>query len=273
MTASTTSSTIKATVDLHCHILPAWDDGPRTLEDALTMVRQAAEAGIDTIFATPHVGRAFRGVEHPAASIAQGVAKLQQEIDAAEIPVKILPGAEILLGAVDLLAESTIAPEWTYGGQGRYILVESAYAIWPDYGNHLVHELLRRGVTPIIAHPERYLNVQKNSEILGPALRQGAVLQVTAENLAGRGPKALQQCALRLLDEGKVHVVASDSHTPDVFMPQLTAELICERVGPGRARQILETNPQALVRNEYFPHQAELERPRQNLLGRLLRRN
>lgn len=267
--------TLKAPVDIHCHILPAWDDGPKTLELSLEMVRRAGEAGVEYIFATPHVGRAFKGVEHPAHTIPQGVEALQQAIDEQGINVKIVPGAEVMLGSVDILKEPALKPEWTYSGKGKYILVESPFGAWPDFGNNLLYEISRRGAIPIIAHPERYANVQKNREILSAAIGQGALLQITADSLLGnQAPKPMQQCALALLEAGWAHFVASDSHSSTAALPASTAELLIERVGEARARQILETNPLAVLNGKPLPMQHTPEKRKQGFMARVLgRRN
>ncbi|RYG74577.1 tyrosine protein phosphatase [bacterium] len=251
--------------------MPAWDDGPKTLEGVLAMLERARTAGIETIVATPHVGRAFKGVEHPAESIAEGVEKLQAELDARGIAIKVLPGAEILLGSVDLLGEKGVLPHWTVGNEGKYALVESPYRSWPDFGNNLLYELMLRGVRPIIAHPERYVDVQKDLSKMETPVSQGALLQITAGSILGQHGKEMQVCAQRLLDAGWVHVIASDAHNPDHPWPGETIDAVVKRVGEPRARQIFEDNPRAILAGKAIPTQiapAKAEGGR-SLLGRL----
>lgn len=267
---SSPSSSIRAAYDLHCHILPGWDDGAKTLEDTLAMLTRAQLAGIETVTATPHVGRAFKGVEHPASEIPAGVEKLQSELDARGIRVTIVTGAEILLGSVDILGEAGILPVWTYGGLGKYALIESPYRAWPEFGNSMVSQIKLRGVTPIIAHPERYMDVQKDIGRMESAVSQGAVLQITAGSILGQTERALQKCCLALLDAGLAHLVSSDAHNPGHAWPGEAIEAVVRRVGEPRARQIFENNPLAVLGGAPFPGQIPPEKPSGGgLLGRL----
>ena len=262
---------IRAAFDLHCHILPAWDDGPKTLETTLLMVQRALESGIQIIAATPHVGRAFKGVEHPASSIAGAAAKLQTELDARHLSVQIVPGAEILLGSVDLLRAGGPLPEWTLAGAGKYALVESPFGSWPDFGNNLLYELMVRGVRPIIAHPERYRDVQKDIAKIERAVSQGALLQITAGSVLGQTTKEMHLCALKLLDAGWVHLVASDAHNATHAWPGETISAVEKRVGAPRARQIYEANPRAILDGQPVPAQLPIRKAASpSFLSRLL---
>ena len=255
------SPTITAAYDLHCHVLPDWDDGPAELEISLQMAERAAESGIRYLCATPHVGRAFAGKSRRSVDIPGGVAELQKTFDERGIPVTLVAGAELLLGAVDFEGVGPVKGEWTYGTQGKFALVESPIAIWPDYGNHLLHTLQLRGVTPVIAHPERYINVQNDVTVLDTAVAQGALLQITAASLLGRKGRPLQNCCFRLLDAGMVHVLASDAHGPEEIFPGEAVELVIERVGESRARQIFVDNPAAVINGTFVPSPAEVVLP------------
>ncbi|HEX9997427.1 MAG TPA: CpsB/CapC family capsule biosynthesis tyrosine phosphatase [Abditibacterium sp.] len=272
---SPSTSPIRAAFDLHCHILPAWDDGPKSVEQVLRMIERARKSGIETIVATPHVGRAFKGVEHSATSIPEGVKRLQEELDAREIKIKIVPGAEILLGSVDLLSNKGVLPEWTVGNAGKYVLVESPYRSWPDFGNNLLYELMLRGVRPIIAHPERYVDVQKDISKIEGAVSQGALLQITAGSVLGQTGKEMSNCSARLLDAGWVHLVASDAHNSEHAWPGETIQEIQKKVGEARARQIFEDNPRAILAGNPIPVPVPLEKKEKSgfFLSRLLRGN
>lgn len=238
---------IVAEFDLHCHVLPNWDDGPKTLEDSLALVERAASCGTKIIFATPHVGRNFGGIKHPSASIAPAVEALQKEIDARGLGVQILPGAEILMGSVDITGTSELKDTWTYGNAGHYLLIESPMRAWPPFGNHIIQEVFRHGVTPILAHPERYVDVQRKIETLQPMLAQGALVQITAGALVGDAGKDSMRCAYQLLEAGVVHIIASDAHTASHQMPGEVVDLVIERIGEARARQIFVDNPRAVA--------------------------
>jgi protein-tyrosine phosphatase len=188
------------------------------------------------------------------------VAQLQSELDARGIPIRIVPGAEILLGSVDILGDAGILAPWTYAGLGKYALIESPYRAWPEFGNSMAYQIKMRGVTPVIAHPERYIDVQKDIGRMESAVSQGAVLQVTAGSILGQTEKAMQKCALALLDAGLAHLVSSDAHNPSHAWPGETVEAVIKRVGENRARQIFENNPRAVLEGATFPAQVPPEK-------------
>jgi len=258
---SVLSPPITAAYDLHCHVLPDWDDGPAELEISLQMAERAAEAGIRFLCATPHVGRKFAGKSRRSVDIPGGVLALQKEFDARGIPVTLVAGAELLLGAVDVEGVGPVKKEWTYGNLGSFALVESPMAIWPAYGNDLLYTLRLRGVTPVIAHPERYINVQNDYNILRTAVSQGALLQITAASLLGKNGRPMQNACFKLLDAGMAHIVASDAHGPDEIFPGEAVDTVVERVGENLARQIFLDNPAAVVTGGLVPTPAEVVLP------------
>lgn len=241
-------------VDLHCHLLPAWDDGARDLNESLEMARHAAADGVRTIVTTPHVGRAFGSrVERPAAEIAAAIPILQEQIDAAGIAIEVVAGAEVTLESLLESFEAAKPVHWpalTVGGQNRYILLESAYGQWPLYADRVLYQVALSGLTPIIAHPERLPEVQQNVHVLDEALHSGAVLQLTARALLGRDGPRVQACCRRLLQIAPSVILASDAHSSQSVWPGAAAETLVSWVGESAARHILSKNPQQILAGE-----------------------
>ena len=239
-------------VDLHCHILPDWDDGPDTLDDALAMAQRAADAGMKIVFATPHVGRDFRRrkQKRPARVIAEGVASLQNAIDERGIALQVLPGAEILLGSVDVQERLPDELELTYGHKGKFALIESPFPTWPPFGWQVVQTMSSHGVTPVIAHPERYLDVQKDPKIMEQIINAGGVIQITADAILGASTKPMRDCCFRLLRDGQVSLVASDAHSIKNHLPLDCVSKVIEIVGEDAARTIFVDNPRRLLAGE-----------------------
>ena len=236
-------------IDLHCHILPDWDDGPNTLDEALAMCERAANAGMKIIAATPHVGRDFRRrkQKRPAETIAQGVADLQRELDARGIAIQILPGAEILLGAVDVTALLPDETALTYGHRGQFALIESPHATWPPFGLQTVQSLVGKGITPVIAHPERYGDVQGDAKIMEQIGRAGGVMQLTADSILGNNGKPMRDCCHRMLRAGEVSLIASDAHSLSHALPRECRDKVIGMIGERAARTIFVENPRRLV--------------------------
>lgn len=251
-----TNQALCAYADLHCHILPAWDDGARTLEVSLSMARRAADSGLQKVVVTPHVGRVFAYRDEPdAANIALATQELQKALDENGIALELVAGAEILLDDPTIIERITSEPHLTFGGRRKYCLVEAPGRSWPPHAERLIVEMARHGITAIIAHPERLADVQRADDVRESALRgvlaQGALLQVTARCLKSRDDAAQSRCTRRLLEAGVVSLLASDAHNDSAVLPGEVAGELCDIVGEAAARTILQENPQRVLAGEF----------------------
>lgn len=237
-------------VDIHCHLLPDWDDGPRNLDEALAIARSAAEAGLQAIVATPHVDREMISrPDRPAHEIPAAAQRLQHEIEAAGIGLRVLPGAEVTLspGLPSRLADE---PWLCVGGLGRHVLLElPPGAPWTGDVDEVLFQIALRGVTPILAHPERYQDMQRDASLAQRVAGRGVLLQVTAHALAhDQGPAG--QAAKCIVKAGLASFVASDTHTPG---PNALSELaqasrtVASLLSEEGARRILVENPRLLL--------------------------
>lgn len=240
-------------VDLHCHILPNWDDGPRTVEGSLQLAAKAAASGITHILVTPHVGRSFgKRPEPESRAIAASTVELQRRIDEAGISVQLVPAAELTMSSVDFVSRIVAEPWLTFGGVKRYALMESPLHYWPEWADQILFELSMHSITPLIAHPERYQDVQKDISGMQQVVGRGALLQITARSLVSSDRK-IRDCCRRLLEAGLVAVVASDSHSAKHIMPNEVKGEICAVVGNVGARQLLSDNPRTIFMGNELP--------------------
>jgi protein-tyrosine phosphatase len=199
-------------IDLHTHILFGIDDGSRTPGDALEMARAALADGTRVVAATPHVRE-----DWPTAPdvMEARVADLRHALAETRIPLQVLTGGEIDLHRLDLLSAEELQ-RFGLGGNPDYLLVEFPYYGWPLGLTNRVLALRERGITAVLAHPERNGEVQGNPERLRPLVDNGILCQVTAASLDGRIGRRSRACGLTLVETGLAHLVASDAHTPDV---------------------------------------------------------
>ncbi|HEY8261690.1 MAG TPA: CpsB/CapC family capsule biosynthesis tyrosine phosphatase, partial [Methylosinus sp.] len=138
-------------IDLHCHILPGLDDGAASLDESLAMARMAAEDGVGVIACTPHI---TPGVyDHHGATIRARVADLQAALDAADIPLSLVIGADahIAPGFVDGLRSGAIPSL----NDTRYVLVEPPHHAMPPMIEGFFVQLCAAGYVPVLTHPER----------------------------------------------------------------------------------------------------------------------
>jgi protein-tyrosine phosphatase len=223
-------------------VLPGLDDGAADLDEALTICRAAAADGIEAIAGTPHVRDDYRTT---ADDMEAAVARLRL---AADDVIKVLPGGELALEELGRPAEELA--RFGLGGNPRYLLVETPYFGWPlDFGS-VLNVLIARGFTPVLAHPERNSDVQIRPELISPLVELGALVQVTASSLDGRGGRRTRACTFTLLERHCVHLIASDAHTPAIRAVGMSAA--AHAVG-ALGRWLTSDMPRAIVEDAPLP--------------------
>ncbi len=234
-------------IDLHCHLLPGIDDGAPDLATSLAMARLAVADGITTIACTPHI---YPGLyENTAAGIRVAIRALQARLDQAGIALRLVDGADIHL-APDLLA-GLRADRLPTLNRTRYLLLEPPHHVAPPRFEEQVFNLLANGYVPLITHPERLTWIEDNYPIFLRLARAGAWLQLTAGSLTGRFGRRPKYWSQRLIDEGPVHVIASDAHSVQRRPPLLAeAQLVAARqVGDAEAWAMVRDRPQGVLAN------------------------
>lgn len=198
-------------IDLHCHVLPGLDDGPRDLADAVAMGRQAAAAGITHVCATPHIRH-----DHDVKiyELPDHRALLADALAADGCPVHLLPGGEVAETIVEHLTDDELHAV-SLGAAGHWVLLEPAPGPLTDGLDATVRRLEQRGFRSLIAHPERHLSADLIDRLV-TLVADGALVQVTAATLAEH-PASI---GMRMLAEaGVVHVLGSDSHSAAAGRP------------------------------------------------------
>jgi protein-tyrosine phosphatase len=196
-------------IDIHAHILPGLDDGPKTMDESLEMCRIAHKEGVHTIVATPHT---LDGLYvNDKATIRNGVDALNAALAGEAIPIRILPGAEV--HACIELADLYERGEIQTLNDSSYILVEFPNFGIPDGFDEVFFRLKMRGARIIIAHPERNMAILRNPELLAEYISQGALAQLTTGSLTGRFGSKVGKFAQHLLRHRLAHVLSSDAHS------------------------------------------------------------
>ena len=227
-------------LDLHCHILPGLDDGAERLEVSLSMAAMAADSGVTHIFATPHCNTRDTRKNLRTPALIDAYTALQDALDRAGIPVKILSGAEVL--ARGRFAEHLRAGDFMTLNGSRYLLVEFYFDEDPAYMERCMSAVEAEGLIPVVAHPERYFCVQRAPELAQLWAERGRILQLNKGSLLGELGEDAFTAASLLLRRGAVSVIASDAHhflrrSPDM------GELL-----PLLARRFPEVDPDLLLR-------------------------
>lgn len=230
--------------DVHAHVLPAMDDGPQSVEDALATLATLVAEGITDIVATPHFGEPYPVVA--ATEVQERVLALQRVARTAGIPVRLYAGHEVRL---DARAEHALAhAEAATINDGPYVLVELSGQALPRALVAYIRRMRTVGFVPILAQPERCAEVQRAADALVPAVEAGALVQITAASLAGADGPATRATAAELVRRNLAHVFGTAIHSPG--RPPRFAEGLAfaeTLVGPQRVWEMVAAVPHALV--------------------------
>jgi protein-tyrosine phosphatase len=233
-------------IDLHFHCLPFIDDGPKSWDDAVALCRLAAEEGVTTIVATPHVLR-DPWINDDPRERDELLLKLNDLVGGSPA---ILPGCELYFTTelADLVEEGPAGP-LTLLNRGDHVLVEFPALSVPRSAEHIFHELELMGVTPVIAHPERNLELAGNPFRLADLIDRGAKAQVTAASLLGDFGPSAYDAAIDFHQRGLITIIASDSHNTTKRPPRMkeSYDWVAANWGPAEARRLFVDNPSRII--------------------------
>jgi protein-tyrosine phosphatase len=236
-------------IDLHCHMLPGIDDGARDLETALAMARIAVEDGIEVTACTPHI---YPGLyENATDNISPAVDAFRSAVEEAGIQLQLTFGADIQI-VPELLIGLRRGTHPTLHGS-RYFLFEPPHHTVPVRFADTLFDTLAAGYIPIITHPERLTWLDdEHYDWFVDAAADGAWIQLTAGALTGDFGRRAQYWSERMLDDGIVHILATDAHDPDHRPPILSAgrDAAGQWVGPEEAQRLVDDRPRAVLADE-----------------------
>lgn len=236
-------------VDIHCHILHGLDDGPKTFDDSVQMAEMAIADGVTHVIATPHSNAEY--AFHPEL-IRERRDALQARVEGR---LQIATGCDFHLSYENLQDVQKNPAKYTLN-QKNYLLVEFAdFAIPPNIDDTL-HMLQLLGLQPIITHPERNGLIRHQPDKLWRWLRQGCLVQVTAQSLLGRFGGGTAKVLMEWLDKERIHFVASDAHSLQGRPLKLREayQLVAKRRGEDIAQSLFYANPLAAFKGEPLPY-------------------
>lgn len=201
-----------AVADLHSHLVPAVDDGARSIDDALEGIGRMVAAGVGRIVTTPHLdaslGRDARRFGARMEQVDEAFARLREAVADAHPEVRLDRGHEVMLDdPFPDLSDARLRLAGT-----RFVLVEWPRLRIPPSTPEVVARIRSQGWIPLIAHPERYASILRDFQVVGAWRNAGACLQMNHGSLLGRYGDTVQDAAFRLLEGGWVDVLSSDFH-------------------------------------------------------------
>lgn len=234
-------------VDLHCHYIPAVDDGVRTQEEGVQLCQALQRLGYATVVATPHIRTAM--FENKKADLMQRFEQFVEQSRGAPDMPELMLGAEHFCDDVfwGLFERSETLP---YTG-GNAALIELPPDQVPLGLDQRVFRMRVRGIRPVLAHPERYPALFGSSTPIERALEVGAVALLDLMSLTGKYGRRPRHTAERMLEEGMYYAACTDCHRPtDVEHVSEAIERLKELVGDEDAKALLSEHPRAILRGE-----------------------
>lgn len=222
-------------VDFHSHILPGIDDGSSSVEESIAMLQREREQGIGHVIATPHfypryeTPDVFLEKRNRAEAALRGAMKKK-----AGFP-RISLGAEVYFFRG--ISESEFLPQLTIR-ENQCILIEMPHGPWSDaMYEELANIWRRRGITPVIAHIDRYIAPFRTYRIPDRLQQLPVLVQANAGFFLERRTRRM---ALRMLQRDQIQLLGSDCHNLDSRAPELgpAVELIRRNLGEAALERI-----------------------------------
>lgn len=235
-------------MDIHAHILPGVDDGARSMDETVHMLRAASLQNIGIIIATPHYRVGARNTKPE--QLYEIVNKVQAEAN--QFHIKLLLGNELYYS--ESIISSLKSKEALTLAGSRYVLVE--FSIRETYDNIFrgVGELTRAGYAPILAHVERYICFRRREELISELIESGCYIQMNCSSLMGGMFHTQAVTNRKLVNSGLVHLIGSDCHDAKIRVPIMkdAVRSLQKKSDESLLTKILLDNPQKIIENTYI---------------------
>lgn len=237
-------------IDLHCHCVPGIDDGARDLDESNEILSALGSLGFTRVVATPHMRPGM--FDNTKVSLVEAYEAFTQSA------AQYGKWPSIELSSEHYFDDVIFRTVMDGGGLpypgGRAILLEFYSSDFPLTVDHRLADIRRSGLLPVIAHPERYEPLWKDSEVLERLLDVGCVALLDAAALVGRYGKKAQKCARAMLERGLYRAACSDAHRrTDVEATAKSITWITDEYGREEVEELFLAGPEAILAGEGLP--------------------
>ena len=234
-------------IDIHSHLIPNVDDGAKSPEETIELIKEAREAGITDIILTPHY--IINSYEQNAETLILLKDKLQQIINSENIKVNLHIGMEVYItdNLVEILKQNKIL---TLAGS-KYLLMELPLNTNVQYLDMVIFKLIENNIIPIIAHPERYKFVQEDPSKVRELIESGCLIQSNIGSILGIYGKKAKKTIKYLLKNDLINFIATDNHRKYTIYPLLEKGIkkIEKITGKEKAEELTNLNVQKILNN------------------------
>lgn len=233
-------------VDLHSHYVPGIDDGVRDVNEGVALLKELRRIGFERVIATPHMRPSL--FDNQREDLERAFEALQPHFDQPGLPETALSSEHYFDDVVyQRLLEGRGLP---YPG-GKAVLLEFYEIDFPPMIDRCFSELRRRGLLPVIAHPERYRCLWSSTDALERLVDGGAAALLDTAALVGKYGRKPQEAAEAILELGLYHAACSDAHRPgDAAQVERGMRRIEELYGPDELQFLFADGPRALLGGE-----------------------
>ncbi|MFR9239374.1 MAG: tyrosine-protein phosphatase [Clostridium baratii] len=235
-------------IDIHSHILPGIDDGSKKISMTLDMVKRASLDGTTDIVATPHYRKGYFYV--PYKEVKEIATNLNKLVKEEGIYCNIHYGQEVYYS--ESIIEDLENGEIGTINNGQYMLVEFPMRRIPEEAIDYMYELKLRGITPIIAHPERYKDFMSDITKINDFINEGCLFQINAGSILGEFGSEVKKCTEKLIKNRIYNFIGSDAHNDATRKTGISDALY----SISRIDKVLEENIREssikLLNNEYI---------------------
>jgi protein-tyrosine phosphatase len=232
-------------IDVHSHLLPGVDDGSRTVEESIRCATMLVGAGYTHSFCTPHIWPGLP--ENRIENILRWTARLQREVDAAAVPLRLIPGGEINL-TPDYHRVTPPEEVVTFAMARRHVLFDLWADRLPEHFGPAVRWFQSLGLTPILAHPERLRAVQDEPQLADLFARMGILLQGNLQCFTDTAGTPTRRLAEQFLLEGRYFLLGCDLHRIETLPARLDGLAVATKLaGEAAVRELTVTNPKKLL--------------------------
>jgi protein-tyrosine phosphatase len=227
--------------DLHSHILPGIDDGAKNADESERLIRMELDEGVNTIALTPHFSPEEQVVEEFVIKREEALERLRKVITESKFEVELVPASEVYISPklLDIKDKTLLC----YAGTD-YMLVEFPTTAYFDWIPKVLFKLKVEGITPVIAHIERYPYVRQKIDIIYSLINDGMIIQANANSI---NDHISRRFIFKCLKHNLIHILASDTHSVKYRPPVLKKPMLdIERKFGKEYRLYLENNAKTI---------------------------
>lgn len=239
-------------IDMHSHILPGTDDGPKDISESLKMCDIALDDGIKTFVATPHN---LNGVyKNGRKAVIDCLGRFNRVIRRKGKNIAVLPGSDTYMGT-ELLTEIEKNNVMTINDGGKFLLLELPSFFISEQVKQQIFKLKLMGITAVITHPERNNTLMEDTDVLHDFIQAGVLVQITAGSITGDFGSEAKKNALLLLKLNMAHILASDAHNASSRPPVLSkaVHMVSDEIGAEDANKMVSDTPASLIKGVIPP--------------------